>query len=135
MRPAGNWRVAGSGGNRRIVLKLLRLVFVLGGLGVAIWFGATVKLGDRTLFEHVQAIWKTHESQELVRGTKGKMGDLVDRATDRVVKGVAKNAPNQITTHGAGSDQNPGAPPMEDLQEKDRKALRGLIEQGRAKSN
>ena len=98
-----------------------------------LWFGAKVPLGQRTLFQHIQAIWKTHESQELVRGTKDKMGDIVDRATTRVVKGVAKNAPNQITAHGVGSDQDPGAPPMEELEAKDRKALRGLIEHGPAK--
>ena len=109
---------------------------MLGGLCALVWFGATAKLGDRTLFEHVQAIWKTPESQGLVRGTKDKMGGLVDRATDRVVKGVAKNAPNQITAHGVAADQDPTAsPPMEDVQAKDRKALRNLIEQGRANSN
>ncbi len=114
------------------MLKLLRLIFVLGGLGAMIWFATTVKLGERTLFEHVQAIWKTPESRQLVRGTKDKMGDLVDRATNRVVKGVTHNAANQITAHGAGADQDMNAaPPMEDVEAKDRKALRGLIEQGR----
>jgi hypothetical protein len=115
------------------VFRLLRLIFVLGGLCALVWFGATAKLGDRTLFEHIQAIWKTPESQDLVRGTKNKMGNLVDRATDRVVKGVAKNAPNQITAHGSAADQDPAAsPPMEDVQVQDRKALHNLIEHGRA---
>lgn len=109
---------------------------MLGGLGAIVWFGATVKLGERTLFEHVEAIWKTPESQGLVRGTKDKMGNLVDRATDRVVKGVAKNAPNQITAHGAAAEDDANAsPPMEEVQAKDRKALRNLIEHGRANSN
>jgi hypothetical protein len=119
------------------VFRLLRLIFVLGGLGAMVWFGTTVPLGDRTLFEHVQAIWKTPESQGLVRGTKDKMGNLVDRATGKVVKTVAKNAPNQITAHGEAADRDPAAePPMENLQDKDRKALRGLIEHGHAgKSN
>ncbi len=116
------------------MFRLLRLIFVLGGLGAMIWFGTTVPLGERTLLEHVQAIWKTPESQGLVRGTKDKVGTLVDRATNRVVKGVAKNAPNQITAHGEAADEAAGAEahPMEELQAKDRKALRGLIEQGRA---
>ena len=117
------------------MLRLLRLIFVLGGLCALIWFGATAKLGDRTLFEHVQAIWKTPESRELVRGTKDKVSGLVDRATDRVVKGVAKNAPNQMTAHGA-ADQDPAAsPPMEDVQAQDRKALRNLIGNGKPRSN
>ena len=110
------------------MFRLLRLIFVLGGLGAFAWFGMTVRLGERTLFEHIQAIWKTHESQDLMRGTKEKMGNLVDRAADKVVKGVAKNAPGQVNSRG----ENPGeeAPPMEELPAKDRKALRGLIGHG-----
>lgn len=88
----------------------------------------TVRLGERTLFEHVQAIWKTKESQDLMRGTREKVGDVVDRATDQVVKGVAKKAPNQLNTRG-GVDE-PEKPPMEDLQDKDRKALEKLIGEG-----
>ena len=118
------------------MLRLLRLIFVLGGLCALVWFGVTAKLGDRTLFEHIQAIWKTPASQDLVRGTKDKMGNLVDRATDRVVKGVAKNAPNQVTAHGAAAEQDLGtSPPMEDVHAQDRKALRNLIEQGKPHSN
>jgi hypothetical protein len=117
------------------VFRLLRLIFVLGGLGAMIWFGATVPLGERTLFEHIQAIWKTPESQGLVRGTKDKVGTLVDHATNRVVKGVAKNAPNQVTAHGEAANEAAGEAPMEDLQAQDRKALRGLIEQGKKPGN
>ena len=112
------------------MFRLLRLIFVLGGLGVVAWFGMTVRLGDRTLFEHVQAIWKTHESQDLMRGTKEKMGNLVDRATDKVVRGVAKNAPGQVNSRGDRPGDEPAAPPMEEVPAKDRNALRGLIGHG-----
>jgi hypothetical protein len=91
----------------------------------------TVRLGDRTLFEHVQAIWKTHESQDLLRGTKEKVGDLVDRASEKVVRGVAKNAPGQ--DQGARRERrrtSPAKPPLEELPAKDRKALRGIIGHG-----
>jgi hypothetical protein len=91
------------------------------------WFGMTVRLGDRTLFEHVQAIWKTHESQDLLRGTKEKMGDLVDRASEKVVRGVAKNAPGQVGAHGENAGEESTRPPLEELPAKDRKALRGII--------
>jgi hypothetical protein len=122
------------------VFRLLRLIFFLGCLAAFAWFGMTVPLGDRTLFEHIQAIWKTNASQDLLRGTKEKVGDLVDRATDKVVKGVARNAPSQVNSHGEGAGQEPGVtppppPPMEDLPAKDRKALRGLIGQGRPVHN
>jgi hypothetical protein len=109
------------------VFRLLRLIFVLGGLGAVTWFGMTVRLGDRTLFEHVQAIWKTHESQELLRGTKEKVGDLVDRASEKVVRGVTKNAPAQDKAHGESGDEESAKRPLEELPAKDRKALRGII--------
>jgi hypothetical protein len=112
------------------VFRLLRLIFVLGGLGAVTWFGMTVRLGDRTLFEHVQAIWKTHESQDLLRGTKAKMGDLVDRASDKVARGVTKNGPSQANAHGERAGDEPATPPMEEVPAKDRKALRGLIGHG-----
>ena len=48
--------------------------FKLGGSLVALlafaWFGMTVKLGSRTLFEHLHAIGQSKESQELVDGTR-----------------------------------------------------------------
>jgi hypothetical protein len=102
-------------------------MFVLGGLGAIAWFGMTVPLGDRTLFEHVQAIWKSHESQDLLRGTKEKVGDLVDRASEKVVRGVAKNAPAQDKAHGESAEGEATKPPLEELPAKDRKALRGII--------
>jgi hypothetical protein len=117
------------------VFRLLRLLLVLGGLGAIVWFGAKVPLGQRTLFEHIQAIWKTHESQDLVRGTKDRVSHLVDRAAGRAVTEVAKNAPNQAAAHRAPTDQELAAtaPPMENVEAKDRQALRGLIEQRRTK--
>jgi hypothetical protein len=109
------------------VFRLLRLIVVLGGLGAILWFGMTVRLGHRTLFEHVQAIWKTHESQDLLRGTKRKVGDLVDRASEKVVKGVAKNAPGQTEGRDESAEGESVKPPLEELPAKDRKALRGII--------
>jgi hypothetical protein len=116
------------GANTKIVFRLLRLLFAMGAIGAMIWFGATVPLGEQTLFEHIQAIWKTHESQDLVRGTKRKVGHMVDRATDKVAKSVARNASAHLNTSGEGIGEE--APPMEDLPSKDRNALRGLIGNG-----
>ena len=112
------------------MFRLLRLIFVLGGLGAFTWFGLTVRLGERTLFEHAQAIWNTHESQELVRGTKDKVGGLVDRASEKVVRGVAKNAPGQTKAREDSALDEPSKPPLEELPQKDRKALRGIIGHG-----
>jgi hypothetical protein len=106
------------------MFRFLKLVLYLGALVGLIWFGSTVELGKRTLFGHIQNIWKTHESQELVDGAKGKVGDLVDRASDKVSKGVGKNITAPASSRG---EEQEGAPPMEDVQGEDRKALRDLI--------
>lgn len=114
------------------MFRLLKLIFFLGCLGGFAWFALTVELGERTLFEHVQAIWKEPASRDLVRGAKDKVGSLVDRATDKVVKGVSKSSPGVANAHGERMTQAPEAipevvPPLEDLPTRDRKALRGLI--------
>jgi hypothetical protein len=115
------------------MFRLLRFLFYLAAILGFVWFGATVELGNRTLFGHIQNIWNTHESQELVDGAKGKVGSLVDRAADKVVKGVAKNGPVQGRAHGETSNEPAGGPPMEDLGDKDRNALRGIIGRGTGK--
>jgi hypothetical protein len=112
------------------VFRLIKLMFYLAcfiGLG---YVAFTVPLGERTLVEHLQVIFKTRESQELVDGTKAKVGDLVGRATEKVVEGVAKQAPSQTTTRGDGQDRKivPQAP-QETVEEQDRQALRKLIGQ------
>ena len=106
------------------MLRFLRLVIYLAMLVAFIWFGTTVELGNRTLFGHIGNIWKTHESQELVDGTKGKVGDLVERASDKVSKGIGKNVTAPANSRG---EERQGAKPMEDVESEDRKTLRDLI--------
>jgi hypothetical protein len=119
------------------VLRLLKLALVMGLLGAGIYYGMTVKLGERTFFQHVMAIWDTKETQELRRGAKRKVGGLVDEATDQVVKGVARNAPGKVLMRGDGTGPDteaiPSQPPQEELSPQDRKALRNIIGQGRPK--
>jgi hypothetical protein len=108
------------------MLRLLRLLIYLAAIVGMIWFGSTVKLGKHTLFGHIQNIWRTHESQELVDGTKGKVGELVNRASDKVVHGVGQGVTAPASSRGESADQQ-GARPMEDVESEDRKTLRELI--------
>jgi hypothetical protein len=121
------------------VFRLLKFALVMGLLGAGVYYGMTVKLGERTFFQHVRAIWDTKETQELRRGTKQKVGGLVDEATDQVVKGVAKNAPGKVLLRGEGNEVDPGQvpsqPPQENLSPQDRKALRNIIGHGHLKPN
>ena len=51
----------------------LVLVVMLG------WCGATVKLGKRTFFGHVQAIWATDEAQDMNHGIREKAGPAAEK--------------------------------------------------------
>jgi hypothetical protein len=121
------------------VFRLFKLLLYLSCLGIVAYVAFTVPLGERTLVEHIQVILRTRESQELLKGTKEKVDDFVNHAADKVVKGVVKKAPSQVTSRGEGvkTEENvvPPPPPMEDLAEGDRKALRGIIGQGQPQSS
>ena len=60
------------------MFRLFKLGIALMGFVAFAWFGATVKLGSQTLFEHLHAIGQTKESQDLVDGTKQATAPLVD---------------------------------------------------------
>ena len=61
------------------MFRLLRLVISLAMLLGFIWFGMTVKLGSKTLFEHIAAIGKSKETKDLVEGTKEAAKPVIER--------------------------------------------------------
>jgi hypothetical protein len=63
------------------VIKLLVFLALAGALAFC---GATVKLGNRTFFGHVRAIWHTEEAQELKQGVEETAGP----AAKRLKKGI-----------------------------------------------
>ncbi len=58
---------------------MLRSLLKLTLLVVLIYLGATVSLGNRTLFGHIQNIWASEQARELVDGVKQASGPAVDR--------------------------------------------------------
>lgn len=76
------------------MIKLIVYLAIIGGLA---YCGATVKLGNKTFFEHVRAIWHTEQVQELKKGVEDKAGPAVDK----LEKG-AKAGYNAMA--GSGSD-------------------------------
>ena len=66
------------------MFRLLKLGVSMMALAAIAWFGITVKLGSRTLFQHLRAIGQITESQELVDGTKQAAGPLVDDVRRRI---------------------------------------------------
>ncbi len=57
------------------MIRLFLLIVIMISLTVC---GATVKLGKRTFFGHVQAIWATEEVQDAKDGIEEKAGPVVD---------------------------------------------------------
>ena len=67
---------------------MIRLIVLLAiAVGLA-YCGATVKLGKRTFFGHVRAIWKTDEAQDLKEGVKDTAGPTVDKVKRGVKRGI-----------------------------------------------
>lgn len=85
---------------------MLRLLFYLAlALGLA-YCGSTVKLGKRTFFGHVKAIWSTPEAQELKEGVKEKAGP----AAKSVKRGIEKGVEAATEDEPAGSAASKPAP-------------------------
>jgi hypothetical protein len=81
-----------------VIKSLLWLVIVV----VLVVAGATVKLGKRTFFGHVAAIWKTDEAQDMKKGIEEKAGPAVDKVKRGVEAGVKE---------ATKDDQKPDAKP------------------------
>jgi uncharacterized protein (DUF2336 family) len=106
------------------VFKLFKLGFGLVALAAVAWFGITVKLGPRTLFQHLRAIGETKESQELVDGTKQAAAPIVDdvrrRISGKPEAGGGAASPDHSASGKAGA-------PQERLSDSEQRQLRELL--------
>lgn len=78
---------------------MIRLLVFLALAGALAFCGATVKLGNRTFFGHVRAIWHTDEVQDLKHGVEEKAAPAVKR----VKKGVEAAMTDDEGSAGSGS--------------------------------
>jgi len=88
------------------VFRLLRLLLSVAFLLGFIWFGMTVPLGSKTLFQHIKAIGESKETKDLVEGTK------------EAAKPVLEKVEHKLSVDGGVLDKHDAA---------DRKALRKEI--------
>jgi hypothetical protein len=84
---------------------VIRLLVFLAFAGALAFCGATVKLGNRTFFGHVRAIWHTEEAQNLKEGVKESAGP----AADRVKRGVEAGYNAMKDDGGTGSAAGSGS--------------------------
>jgi hypothetical protein len=67
------------------VIRFLLFLIIAGALA---YCGATVKLGKRTFFGHVHAIWHTEEAQDLKQGVEQTAAPAVERVERGIHAGV-----------------------------------------------
>jgi hypothetical protein len=83
------------------MIRLLVFLLLVGGLA---YCGSTVKLGNRTFFGHVRAIWATEEVQDLKHGVQEKAGPTADRVKRGVEAGYkAMTDEEKAAAKAAGS--------------------------------
>jgi hypothetical protein len=80
------------------------LIFLALAIGLTVC-GSTVKLGKRTFFGHVRAIWATEEVQDLKQGVQEKAGPTAERVKRGVEAGY-KAMKDDEGSGGSGSAAN-----------------------------
>jgi hypothetical protein len=83
---------------------VIRLLVTLAFIGCLAFCGATVKLGNRTFFGHVRAIWATDEAKDLKNGVQQTAGPAVGRLKRGVEAGY--KAMKKEGSGSAGSDSS-----------------------------
>jgi hypothetical protein len=117
------------------LFRLLKLGVGMIALAAIAWFGITVKLGPRTLFQHLRAIGQTRESQELVDGTKQAAAPLVDDVRRRISGKSDDEGPSpsddggkhRSSASGASPASRDAGPPQERLSSSEQRQLRELL--------
>jgi hypothetical protein len=91
---------------------MLRWLMIFALVAGVVYFGSTVKLGQRTLFGHVRAIWATDEVQDMRKGLGEKAGPALDRVKRGVRAGIeAAAGDDNARAADAGADGSPEAIP------------------------
>lgn len=75
-----------------------------------VWFGSSVKLGNRTFFGHVRAIWHTEEAQELKDGVTEKAAPAAGKLKKGIEAGY-KAMKDEGSQGSAGSGSGAGSAP------------------------
>jgi hypothetical protein len=75
----------------RYVQPVIRFLFTFIIVVALVIVGATVKLGKRTFFGHVAAIWHTDEAQDMKQGIQEKAGPAAKKL-ERGVKAGYREA-------------------------------------------
>jgi hypothetical protein len=67
---------------------MLRFLLLLAICALLAYCGSTVKLGERTFFDHVRAIWSTSEVKDMRKGLEEKAAPALDKVKRGVKAGI-----------------------------------------------
>ncbi|MES1205315.1 MAG: hypothetical protein ABUS79_05200 [Pseudomonadota bacterium] len=107
------------------MFRIVKLLLGLCGLAAFVWFGSNIPLGSRTLFQHLQAIGGTRETQDLLDGTRQSAKPIVDGVRRHLGASGNENAATRLLPDG-------GAPPADEISPTDRERLRKILGNGHA---
>jgi hypothetical protein len=86
---------------------VIRFIFTLAIIVGLAYCGATVKLGDKTFFEHVRAIWHSPETQDLKRGVEDTARPAVHKLEHGAEVGYHALTSDDAGIGSAGSAKSP----------------------------
>jgi len=109
------------------MFKLLKLLLGVAALAGFVWFGANIPLGSRTLFEHLQRIGRTRETQDLLDGTKKSAKPIVDGVRRRLGGNNAENVADESPAQKATAVPDGGVAPDDHITGADRDKLRKVL--------
>jgi hypothetical protein len=102
------------------MFRLLRSLIGLAALGLMVYAAVAIPLGEKTFWQHLKAIAGSEESKQLVKGVKGKAGELFgannapSKPTPRAKEPSPPGSPTKTSPRGRAKDSSPDkrAPPL-----------------------
>lgn len=88
---------------------MVRTILTLAVCAVLLYVGLTVRLGSRTFFGHLSAIWSTPEAQDMRKGVGEKAGPALERVKRGVEAGIKAAADTDDGVPDAGPLEAPPA--------------------------
>jgi hypothetical protein len=93
------------------MFRLVRWLFSLALFAGLVWFATTVKLGKRTLWGHLAAIFSTREARDLADGTRDE--------AQKIARRLRGESPDLGARHVGA--------PLDPVEERDRRGLDRLV--------
>jgi hypothetical protein len=97
---------------------MIRFILFMATLLVLAYFGATVKLGNRTLFGHVRAVWATDEAQDMKKGVEQSAKPMLEKVKRGVEAGYREATRDEApgVNQPAERDDGPAEKPQVEKQ-------------------